>query len=170
MFETRLCNLISRREAAPGVRLADQKMKLINDDSDEEKGGEFASQVGVFAALVRRNRVALCAGKLYLPREWTNDPRRMRAAGVPETEQRYRSKPELAAELIEQLPEAVSFDWIGGDTVHGNSLHLRERLRAAGKAFVLDVGEQLKVYLNDPEPFVMVQKNKRESGGRNFVL
>ena len=36
---------------------------------------------------------------------------------------------------------------IGGDTIYGNSPHLRERLRAAGKAFVLDVGEQLKVGL-----------------------
>lgn len=171
------------RKTAGSLHGLSGSIGLILDESGNEKSGRQSvgvarqyignvgkvcnAQVGVFAALVRRNRVALCAGKLYLPREWTNDPRRMRAAGVPETEQKYRSKPELAAELIEQLPEAVSFDWIGGDTIYGNSPHLRERLRATGKAFVPDVGEQLKVYLNDPEPFVPLRAiNGR---GRNPV-
>lgn len=158
------------RKTAGSLQGLSGSIGLILDESGNEKSGKKSvgvarqyignigkvcnAQVGVFAALVRQNRVALCAGKLYLPREWTNDRRRMRAAGVPETEQKYRSKPELAAELIEQLPEALCSDWIGGDTIYGNSPHLRERFRAAGKAFVLDVGEQLKVYLIDPEPFV----------------
>jgi SRSO17 transposase len=94
------------------------------------------------------------AGKLYLPAEWTTDAGRMKAAGVPVAEQVYRTKPELAAELIEQLPAAVEYEWIGGDTIYGNSALLRRQLSGLGKAFVLDVGEQLKVYLSDPAPFV----------------
>lgn len=69
----------------------------------------------------------------------------------------------MAIELIEQLPEAVEYDWIGGDTIYGNSPSLRERLSGAGKAFVLDVGERLKVYLTDPQPGVPL---RAAGGGR----
>jgi len=143
---------------------------LILDESGNEKAGKKSvgaarqyignvgkvcnAQVGVFAALVRANRVGLVAGKLFLPKEWTCDAGRMKSAGVPAAQQVYRSKPELAAELIEQLPEEVAYEWVGGDTIYGNSPVLRRQLRELGKAFVLDVGEQLKVYLTDPQPFV----------------
>jgi len=143
---------------------------LILDESGNEKAGKKSvgvarqyignvgkvcnAQVGVFAALARRNRVAVVAGKLFLPKEWTMDVLRMSAAGVPKEEQRYRSKPELAIELIEQLPLEVEYAWIGGDTIYGNSPLLRQKLRVLGKGFVLDVGEQLKVYLSDPQPAV----------------
>ena len=143
---------------------------LILDESGNEKAGKKSvgaarqyignvgkvcnAQVGVFAALVRANRVGLVAGKLFLPKEWTRDAGRMKSAGVPAAQQVYRSKPELAAELIEQLPEEAAYEWVGGDTIYGNSPVLRRQLRELGKAFVLDVGEQLKVYLTDPQPFV----------------
>ncbi len=143
---------------------------LILDESGNEKAGRksvgvarqyignvgkvCSAQVGVYAALCRESRVGLVAGKLYLPPEWTTDAGRMKAAGVPAAERVYRTKPELAAELIEQLPAAVAYEWVGGDTIYGNSPLLRRKLRESGKAFVLDVGEQLKVYLSDPEPFV----------------
>lgn len=143
---------------------------LILDESGNEKAGKKSvgaarqyignvgkvcnAQVGVFAALVRANRVGLVAGNLFLPKEWTRDAGRMKSAGVPAAQQVYRSKPELAAELIEQLPEEVAYEWVGGDTIYGNSPVLRCQLRELGKAFVLDVGEQLKVYLTDPQPFV----------------
>jgi SRSO17 transposase len=143
---------------------------LLLDESGNEKAGTKSvgvarqyignvgkvcnAQVGVFVALVRETRVGLVAGKLYLPKEWTADRQRMAAGGIPEGEQSYRSKPKLAVELIEQLPSEVEYDWIGGDTVYGNSPDLRRKLKLLDKAFVLDVGERLKVYLRDPQPFV----------------
>ncbi|GAC1395846.1 MAG: IS701-like element ISBj6 family transposase [Pyrinomonadaceae bacterium] len=143
---------------------------LILDESGNEKAGQKSvgvarqyignvgkvcnAQVGVFAALTRENRVAVVAGKLFLPKRWTDDVERMTASGVPHQEQYYRSKPELAAALIEQLPVEVEYQWIGGDTIYGNSPILREKLSSLGKAFVLDVSEQLKVYVTDPQPFV----------------
>lgn len=143
---------------------------LILDESGNEKAGTKSvgvarqyignvgkvcnAQVGVFAALTRENRVAVVAGKLFLPKRWTDDVERMTASCVPHQEQYYRSKPELAAALIEQLPVEVEYQWIGGDTIYGNSPVLREKLSSLGKAFVLDVSEQLKVYVTDPQPFV----------------
>ena len=39
---------------------------------------------------------------LYLPESWTSDPGRCAAAGVPEERRSYRSKTELALELLER--------------------------------------------------------------------
>ena len=158
------------RKTAVSFKSLASSTGLILDESGNEKAGRKSvgvarqyignigkvcnSQVGVFAALCRGNRVGLVAGKLYLPPEWTTDAGRMKAAGVPVAEQVYRTKPEPAAELIGQLPAAVNYEWIGGDTIYGNSPLLRRKLSGLGKAFVLDVGEQLKVYLSDPAPFV----------------
>jgi len=158
------------RKTAHSLQSLNGSTGLILDESGNEKAGKKSvgvarqdiaqvgtvcnAQVAVFAALVRANRVGLVAGKLFLPKEWTDDVVRMSAAGIQKSEQHYGTKPELAAELIEQLPAEVSDEWVGGDTIYGNSPLLRKKLKSLGKAFVLDVGEQLKVYLTDPEPFL----------------
>lgn len=49
-----------------------------------------------------------------------------------------------------------------GDTIYGNSPLLPGKLRQLGRAFVLEAGEQLKVYLSDPLPSVP----RRAGGGR----
>lgn len=78
-------------------------------------------QVGVFAALCQEDRVGLVGARLYLPAEWTDDPARCAAAGIPKAAQEYRSKPELAAAIIAQLEDKVTYEWVGGDALYGNS-------------------------------------------------
>jgi SRSO17 transposase len=41
-------------------------------------------QVGVYGALARGDKVTLTDARLFVPREWTNDPERCRRAGIPE--------------------------------------------------------------------------------------
>lgn len=79
------------------------------------------AQVGVYAGLSRGDKVALVRARLYLPKSWTGDKKRMTRAGVPPKEQKYRIKPELAIEMVEQLEGVVGHHWVGGDTVYGNS-------------------------------------------------
>ncbi|MBK6932748.1 MAG: transposase [Saprospirales bacterium] len=74
-------------------------------------------QVGVFTALCKADKVGLVGGRLYLPKEWTNDPQRCNEAKIPGHEQHYRTKPELAIELIKDLVGNVSYDWVGGCTI-----------------------------------------------------
>lgn len=149
---------------------------LILDESGNEKAGEKSvgvarqyignvgkvcnSQVGVYAGLSRADKISLVGAKLYLPREWTADKKRCRRAGIPPEEQRYRTKPELGLEIIEELEAVIEYDWVGGDSIYGNSPQLREGLRESGKAYVLDVGEELAVCLEKPLPLVP------ESSGR----
>lgn len=44
--------------------------------------------------------------RLFLPEEWTDDPERCQAAGVPEERLAYRTKLELALEELDRLQAA----------------------------------------------------------------
>ncbi len=108
-------------------------------------------QVGVFVGLTRGGMVGIAHARLYLPQEWTRDAARCRAGGVPASCQDYKTKPELAAELVGELAgQGVVGDWVGGDALYGNSPSLRRALVEMGQAFVLDVTPTRKVHLSDP--------------------
>jgi SRSO17 transposase len=152
---------------------------LIIDESGWEKSGKKSvgvsrqyignigkvdnGQVGVFAALSKGNKVGLVGCRLYLPKEWTNDSKRCNEAGIPKQEQSYQTKPELAIKIIEDLVGNVTYNWVGGDAQYGNSPTLRIYLQERWKCFVLDVGENLGVYLNHPELYI---PPKEEGRGR----
>lgn len=158
------------RNTNQSLELLKGEKGLLLDESGNEKAGKHSvgvarqyignvgkvcnSQVGVYAGLSRADKIGLVGSRLYLPREWTADTKRCRQAGVPVGEQKYRTKPELAWEIIEQLEGAVVYDWVGGDTIYGNSPELRQGLRRRGRAYVLDVGEELKVCLAEPQPYL----------------
>lgn len=143
---------------------------LILDESGNEKAGKHSvgvarqyignvgkvcnSQNGVYAGLSRADKISLVGAKLYLPKEWTQDKKRCEKAGIPKQEQKYRTKPELGLEIIKELEGVIEYDWIGGDSVYGNSPELRQSLREMGKAYVMDVGEELQVCLEKPQPYL----------------
>ena len=79
--------------------------------------------------------------QLYLPERWTSNQDRCEAAGVPEERQGYRSKTELALELLERALGLAHLKagWVAGDDAFGMSPSFREGLAALGMYYVLDV-------------------------------
>lgn len=149
--------------------LSGEKGLLLDESGNEKAGTESVgvtrqyigntgkvcnAQNGVYAGLCRGDKIGLVGARLYLPKEWADNKKRCRKAGVPEREQKYRTKPELGLEIIKELETVVDYDWVGGDTVYGNSPQLRQELRESGKAYVLDVGENLGVHLRIPQPYL----------------
>jgi SRSO17 transposase len=95
-------------------------------------------QIGVFAAYVSRHGHAFVDRALYLPKSWTDDPARLKAAYVP-SEVSFATKPQLAARMIERaVATAVPFRWVAADTVYGVG-HIERDLRQCGKGYVLGV-------------------------------
>jgi SRSO17 transposase len=62
-------------------------------------------QIGVFAAYVSDRGHAFIDRRLYLPKDWTDQPDRRRAAHVPDGV-RFATKPRLAVGMIERALEA----------------------------------------------------------------
>ena len=80
-------------------------------------------QVAVFACLCHCPYATLIDTRLYLPKEWTQDPARCRAAGVPDETIVTRSRADLALELVWQARQnGVRFEWVGADGAYGRIL------------------------------------------------
>jgi len=79
---------------------------------------------------------ALLDFRLYLPRQWAEDPERRERAGVP-AEVAFASKPKLASQMIEDALDAgVRAGWAAGDEVYGNDPAFRAGLRERGLGYV----------------------------------
>ncbi|MDQ0937604.1 SRSO17 transposase [Streptomyces turgidiscabies] len=77
--------------------------------------------------------------ELYIPRSWTCDPDRCRAAGLGE-DTVFATKPELARTMIERFLDAGHHvGWVTGDEVYGGNPKLRTALQERGIGYVLAV-------------------------------
>jgi SRSO17 transposase len=104
-------------------------------------------QVGVFLAYVSAQGHALVDKALYLPKAWTDDRPRCRAAGVPE-EISYQSKAELGLELLQRARQGghLMAEWVTGDSGYGEVPTLRDTLDAEGWRYVLEVPSTTHVF------------------------
>lgn len=95
-------------------------------------------QIGVFATYASRHGHAFLDRALYLPKSWTDDAIRLKAAHVPE-DVGFATKPQLATRMITRAVETgVPFRWVAADSVYGVADMERE-LRQLGKGYVLGV-------------------------------
>ena len=109
-------------------------------------------QAGMFLAYVSPLGRALVDKRLYLPESWTSEPGRCSAAGVPEERRSYRSKTELALEMLERARELghLRARWVAGDDAFGMSPSFRDGLAAQGMQYVLDVRPDMTVWPLEP--------------------
>ena len=115
--------------------------------------GKVAScQVGVFLAHVGPRGRALVDKRLYLPPQWTNDPARCDAAGVPKEEQEYRSEAQPALEMLlkAQARGHLTAGWVTGDDTFGKSPTFRDGVAAAGFRYVLEIPPETPVWPREP--------------------
>jgi SRSO17 transposase len=83
-------------------------------------GGVFPCQVGVMAAWATTAGQALIDRELYLPKEWTNDRERCRAAHVP-GQVGFATKPRQAEQMIDRILPGLPGGrvWVAADEVYG---------------------------------------------------
>lgn len=140
---------------------------LVVDESGFAKKGEHSvgvsrqwngrlgktdnSQVGVFAAVTRNGVAALVDAELYLPESWISDTTRCEAAHVPETARKFRTKGEIALEMIIRARRnGLQFDWVAFDGGYGQLPWLLQALDGEGERFLAEVHVDQAVYLSDP--------------------
>ena len=95
-------------------------------------------QIGVFASYVSRHGHAFIDRALYLPKEWTDEPARLKAAHVP-SDVGFATKPKIARRMIARAIAAkVPFSFVAADSVYGTG-EIETQLRKAGKGYVLGI-------------------------------
>ena len=121
------------------------------------------SQTGVFAALGCGTRAALIGARLYLPKQWTDDPARCQRAGIPGADIVARTKIDLARELIaEAIASGVEFAHVGIDAFYGRDQALLCWIEDRGKGFVADVPAGLLVWEERPADTVRPAHKARD--------
>src|SRR5712691_4293917 len=77
--------------------------------------------------------------RLYLPKEWTKDKARLDKAGVPKAVRGYRTRHQLALEMLAKNGARLPHRWIAGDDEMGRPSWFRRRLAALGERYMLAV-------------------------------
>ncbi|MEV6591290.1 IS701 family transposase [Streptomyces acidicola] len=97
------------------------------------------AQDAVYLVYAGRRGHAAVDRELYVPRSWTSDSDRCRAAGLGE-ETGFATKPELAARMVARFLDAGHrAAWVAGDEVYGGNPTLRTALEERGTGYVLAV-------------------------------
>lgn len=152
---------------------------IIDESSHEKKGDKSVGvakqycgtkgkiencQVAVYGAYSTGKHYGLADCSLFLPNVWIKDKKRCKKAGIPDENIVYKSKPQLALEMIKrQLALGNQIDFVGGDGLYGNDYSLMDGLDKLGLTGVLDVHEDQYVFLQEP---VIAIPDKKEGRGR----
>ena len=180
--------IIGRLQEYLALRLEHPEGVTMPDGSDFPKQGRKSAgmarqycgtpgkvancQAGLFLAYVSPLGRALVDKRLYLPERWTSDQDRCAAAGVTEERRGYRSKTELALELLKRAVDLghLRAGWIAADDAFGMTPSFRESLAALGMKYVLDVPAGFTVWPVEPERTTPVYRGrggppKAQAGG-----
>lgn len=155
-----------QRYLAP--RLSHPKAVWIVDGSDFPKQGKKSAgvarqycgalgkvancQAGVFLAYSSPRGRALVDKRLFLPKEWTNDPVRCAAAGVPAWAREFQSKTHIALALLCRAKAwgQLQAGWVTGDDHFGQSPSFRHALAKEGWLYILEVPCDFPVWPAEP--------------------
>ena len=103
-------------------------------------------QIGVFAAYASDKGHALVDRELYLPKSWTEDRERCKAARIPE-DRTFATKLELARAMIRRaLDSPLSISWVTADSAYGQDSHFRRFLEDAELSYVVAVPKSQQVH------------------------
>ncbi|MDX3729757.1 transposase [Streptomyces caniscabiei] len=111
---------------------------LILDDTGFVKKGTTSAGVQRQVYATTRGR-ALVDPERYLPKSWTDDRERCRAAKIPD-ERTFATKPELArATVLRALASPLPIGWVTADAAYGQEWRFRRMLEETAVGYVLAV-------------------------------
>ena len=96
-------------------------------------------QVAIYLGYVFSKGHTLVDTRLYLPKAWTKDTARLDKAGVPKASRAYRTRHQLALEMLAAHGASLPHRWIAGDDEMGRPYWFRRRLAALDERYLLAV-------------------------------
>ena len=107
-------------------------------------------QMGVFLAYASEKGHTLLDERLYLTEDWASDAERREEAGVPESVV-FRTKPELALELIRTVGPKIRHGWLTFDEGYGKDPGFLSGLEELDERYIGEVPKSFRGWLRCPE-------------------
>ena len=108
-------------------------------------------QICVYAAYVSFKGHALVNMRLYVPEEWARDRSRRQAAGVPKSVA-FRTRHELALEMLAECGTERPHAWVAGDDEMGRPASFRRKLNGLTQRYLLAVPSNTLIRDRDAPP------------------
>jgi SRSO17 transposase len=159
--------------------LGDAEGVLIFDESAFAKKGEDSvgvarqycgalgkvenCQVGVFMAYASPHGYALLDKRLFIPEKWFEEEyaERRKKCELPPTV-RFKTKPQLAVEMFEEIQQKLPFKYVVSDTVYGTSPEFIEAVEhCIGVTYLVGVPSDILCWLRQP---MVIKKHYRYRG------
>ena len=96
-------------------------------------------QVALYLGYVSAKGHTLVDMRLSLPKAWTTEQARLKKAGVPTDRRGYRTRHQLALDMLETNGTLLPHAWIAGDDEMGRPYWFRRRRAGLGKRYMLAV-------------------------------
>jgi SRSO17 transposase len=128
----------------------DEAVLVVDETGDVKKGTDTVgvqrqytgtpvrienAQVAVYLVYAGRRGHTAVDRELYVPRSWTSDPDRCRAAGLGDNTE-FATKPEPAARMVTRFLDAGHrAAWVAGDELYGGNPRLRTALEEHGTGY-----------------------------------
>ncbi len=115
-------------------------------------GKQDNCQIAVSLSVANHHASLPIAYRLYLPKEWANDPERRAKAGVPD-DVAFQTKPEIAlAQIAQALEDGVPQATVLMDAGYGVNTALRDGVTALGLRYVAGILPQTSVWRPGASP------------------
>jgi SRSO17 transposase len=118
-------------------------------------------QVAIYLGYVSARGHTLVDLRLYLPTEWTQDKARLQKAGVPQAHRGYRTRHQLALDMLEKNGTGLPHAWIAGDDEMGRPYWFRRRLAGLGERYLLAVPSNTLMRDLETAPLVASGRGRR---------
>ena len=130
-------------------------------------------QVGVFAAYATRYGYSLIDKQLFIPERWFGEDYALKRkkCRFPE-EIKFKSKPQLAAEILQDLKDKsiIPFKYIVADTIYGNSPEFIEAIEnCIDKIYFVSISSDTLCWLQGPVTKIKEYKYKGEIRSKQVV-
>jgi SRSO17 transposase len=109
-------------------------------------------QVAIYLGYVSSKGHTLVDTRLFLPKDWTKDKARLDKAGVPNASRAYRTRHQLALEMLATHGASLPHGWIAGDDEMGRPYWFRRRLAALGERYLVAVPSNTAMRDLETEP------------------
>ena len=126
-------------------------------------------QVAVYLSLTAGKYSSLTNFRLFLPHQWIDNPVRCQKAGIPKSDRVFKTKPQLALDMIrEHIENDIQFDYVNGDGLYGNGFEFSKGLASLGVKYVLETHCDQLIFTEEPRIAVPVAEPGK--GGRKPSL